>query len=339
MMKFAPIELERCARDLLAAVGVDAGDASWTAELLLRSDLAGHPSHGLVRLVDYVEAIEAGAVNASGRPHLERDDGSTAVVHGDRALGQVAARFATDEAVRRARAHGIACVALRHSAHAGRLADYASRVADAGQIGLIVANDAGTGQSVAPPGALEGRLSTNPLAFGFPRQAPPHFVVDFATSVASFGKIRIAQESGQAVPTDWMRDGVLQAFGGYKGFGLALAVEALAGVLSGAGHVTASSDVRSSATEEPQGLAVIAIDVTRFGAPGEFSSSLELALKHVASAPVPAGADPVAIPGERGAAAAALHRAEGVSLTGPTVTRLVAACQRLGVASVKAGPV
>ncbi len=330
---FDPGDLERCTRELLEAVGVAAADAAWTAALLVGADLSGHASHGLVRLADYLEAIEAGAVNAAGRPRVEVDRGSTAIVDGDRALGQVAARFAADEAIARGRAHGVACVTLRRSAHAGRLADYAERVAAAGLIALVFANDAGTGQVVAPPGALAGRLSTNPIAFGFPRGAPPHLVVDLATSVAAIGKIRIVEERDEPVPEGWLRGGLAQPLAGYKGFGLALAAEALAGVLGGAGHVTATSHSLAAPTEEPQGLAVIALDLGRFRPLAEFTSALDEMLAHVVSAEVPVGAQPVAAPGERSAAAVQRHRASGVALTAPTARRLAEACARHGIES------
>ena len=329
--RYASAELGRCTAELLEAVGVGSADARLTADLLVGGDLAGHPSHGLVRLSDYLEAIEAGAVDPVGRPHVAHDQGSTAMVDGDRALGQVAAWFATGEAIARARAHGIACVTLRRSAHAGRLADYAARIADAGLAGVLLASDAGTGQNVAPPGALEGRLSTNPIAFAFPRASSPHLVVDLATSVAALGKVRIADERGEPVPEGWLRDGVVQPLAGYKGFGLALAAEAFAGILSGAGHVTASSEGLASATEEPQGLAIVAIDVARFGPLAGFVGSLEEMLAHVTSAAVPAGAPPIVVPGTRSAAAVARNRASGVELTGPTAERLANACARLGI--------
>ena len=150
--RFAPTELERCASGLLEAVGVGPGDAWWTAHLLVASDLADHASHGLMRVPGYLAAIERGETNPRAVPRVARDEGATATVDGELGLGQVVARAATAEAVARARLHGISCVAVRRCCHVGRLAHFAGLIADEGQIGIVVANDAGTGQVVAPPG-------------------------------------------------------------------------------------------------------------------------------------------------------------------------------------------
>lgn len=319
-------QLRALAAALLGAAGVRPDDAAWTAELLVRADLAGHPSHGITRLADYLEAFGLGQFSPTGRPVVVRDHGSTAVLDGAFALGQVAARSATDEAITRARSHGISCVALRRSGHIGRLADFAERIADAGLTGLLFANGAGVHQCVAPPGGLEGRLSTNPLAFAAPRSDRPHLVFDMATSVVAGGKLRIARERGEEVPVEWGADGVLPLIGGHKGLGLALAVEALAGVLAGAGHVT--PELASEAPiGEPQGLLVIAIEIERFLPLAEFTASLDAVAAHLADLPLAPGAAPVRLPGSR----ASRDREGSVVLTDDARARLDAACVRLGV--------
>jgi uncharacterized oxidoreductase len=201
--RFLPHELERVASELLEAAGVSRDDASLTARLLVASDLAGHPSHGVLRLAGYLDAIERGATDPRGVPDVVRDGGATATVDGGLALGQVVAIFAADEAVARARTHGIACVAVRRASHAGRLAHFSERIAAAGQIGIVVANDAGGGQAVAPPGATAARLSTNPLAIAVPRGDGPPFSLDMSTSVVSAGKVRVRREQGDVVPESW----------------------------------------------------------------------------------------------------------------------------------------
>ena len=227
------------ARDVAERLGASPADADRTAELLVRAEVGGHPSHGLRRLVQYAAATRDGTIVPSARAEVVRDEGTTVTVDGHRALGQVVCTFATDLAAERAREHGVAAVAVRRSGHCGRLADYADRACGHGVILLAFANDSGAEQTVAPPGGLAARLSTNPLAAGIPRPSPPHLVVDLATSVAAFGKVRVLQDSGEPVPEEWMRGGLLQPLGGAKGFALALLVEALAGVVSGAGAVSA----------------------------------------------------------------------------------------------------
>jgi LDH2 family malate/lactate/ureidoglycolate dehydrogenase len=326
-----PAELERIASELLEAAGVSAADAAWTASLLVASDLAGHPSHGVLRLPAYLDALERGATDPRGVPRVVRDQGATAIIDGELALGQVVARLAADEAIARAREHGIACVAVRRAGHAGRLAHFSERIAAAGQIGMVFANDAGGSQAVAPPGATAARLSTNPLAIAAPRGDGPPFSLDMSTSVVSAGKVRVHRERGETVPEGWELGGVLQSLGGYKGFGLGLAVEILAGVLSGAGHST--EQAAALGRDDEQGMTFIAIEISRFLPPGELERGVDEVAGYVRSAPLVPGAAPIVLPGELGAAAAREQRTAGVLLTERTREQLRAACARAGVGS------
>lgn len=284
-------EALRSARELVERMGATPEDAARVAELLVRAEVGGHPSHGLRRLVQYAGAWRAGTIVPSARAEVVRDEGSTLTVDGKRALGQVVCTFAVDLAAERARAHGIAAVAIRRSGHCGRLADYADRACGHGVALLAFANDSGAEQTVAPPGALEARLSTNPIAAGIPRPQAPHLVVDLATSVAAFGKVRVLQDAGRPVPDAWMRDGLLLPLGGAKGFALALLVEALAGVISGAGAVSADPG------PDDQGAFLIALDPARFGPPSELAEGLEAMLGYVMGVPRAPGAEPLRVPG------------------------------------------
>ena len=263
MSEATAAEAVRFARDVAERMGARAADAERVAELLVRAEVGGHPSHGLRRLVQYAEGWREGTIVPSARAEVVRDEGATLTVDGRHALGQAVCTFAADLAAGRALEHGVAAVAVRHSGHCGRLADYADRACEHGAALLAFANDSGAEQTVAPPGGLAARLSTNPIAAGIPRVRPPHLVVDLATSVAAFGKVRVLQDAGRPVPEAWMRDGLLQPLGGAKGFALALLVEALAGVVSGAGAVSADPG------PDDQGLFLLAFDPARFGPPDD----------------------------------------------------------------------
>jgi len=257
------------------------------------------------------------------------DRGATATIDGGLALGQVVARAAADEASARARQFGIACVAVRRCGHVGRLAHVAERIAATGQLGIVVANDAGAGQTVAPPGACEARLSTNPLAVAAPRATGPPFSLDMATSVVSHGKLRIRREQREEVPPGWEIGGLLQCLGGYKGLGLALAVEILAGIVSGAG--SSNAEQRDSPDVE-QGMLVIAIDIVRFRPLDDVEREIDDLAAYVRSAPLAPGGGPIAIPGERAAEAIGRNQAAGVHLAPTVLEELRTACTRLGVA-------
>ena len=316
----------RFASEVAERMGARGDDAGRTAELLVRAELGGHPSHGLRRLTQYADAWRAGTLVPSARAEIVRDDGSTLTLDGRQALGQVVCTLAADLAAERALEHGVAAVAVRHSGHAGRLADYADRACGRGAALLAFANDSGAEQTMAPPGGLEARLSTNPLAAGIPRPRPPHLVIDLATSVAAFGKVRVLQDSGQPIPDAWMRNGLLRPLGGAKGFALALLVEALSGVVSGAGAACADPG------PDDQGVFLLAFDPARFGEPAELAQRLDDMLGYVLDVPLEAGAEPLRAPGS-GLPPLPLDPGARFELAPALAARLEALASELGAAS------
>jgi uncharacterized oxidoreductase len=284
-------EAQRFARDVAQRIGASDEDAARLAELLVRAEVGVHPGHGLRRLRQYADAWRNGTIVPSAQAEIVCDEGSTLTLDGRRALGQIVCTLAADLAARRALEHGVSAVAVRHSGHAGRLADFADRACGHGAAVLLFANDSGASQEVAPPGASEARLSTNPVAAGIPRPHAPHLVVDLSTSVAAHGKVRVLQDAGLPVPEAWMRDGLMQPLGGAKGFALGLLVEALAGVVSGAGAVSARPG------PDDQGVFLLAFDPGRFGRPADVAERLEAMLAYVLSVPLEPGAEPLRAPG------------------------------------------
>jgi uncharacterized oxidoreductase len=284
-------QAQRFAGDVAEGMGASAGDAARVAELLVRAEVGGHPGHGLRRLRQYANGWRKGTIVPSAQPEIVRDEGSSVTIDGGHALGQVVCTLAADLAAERALRHGVSAVAVRHSGHAGRLADYADRVCGHGAAVLLSANDSGAAQGVAPPGALEARLSTNPLAGGVPRARAPHLVVDLSTSVVAHGKVRVLEDAGDPIPEEWVRNGLLQPLGGAKGFALALLVEALAGVVSGAGASSANPG------PDDQGVFLLAFDPARFGQPDELAERLDAMLAYVLGVPLEPGAKPLRAPG------------------------------------------
>lgn len=317
----------RFACDVVERMGASEGDAQRVAELLVRADLAGHPSHGLRRLQQYARAWREGTIVPGEQAQIVRDDGSTLTLDGRRAFGQVVCTRAADLAAERALVHGTAAVAVRRSGHIGRLADYAERVCEQGVAVLLFASDSGAAQTVAPPGALAARLSTNPLAAGVPRARSPHLVLDLATSVAAYGKIRVLQDAGEPVPEGWMRDGLLQTLGGPKGFALSLLVEALAGVVTGAGAV------RADPGPDDQGVFLLAFDPGRFG---ESATQIDAMLDYVLEVPLEPGAPPLRVPGSSLPPLPLAADAQ-VGLASALVARLDALAAELGVAALESG--
>lgn len=307
----------RCAADdllrytvqILRAVGMRAADARDMAAQIVDSELSGHESHGLRRLAEYVQCVDGGGTDPAATPVIDLDRGALARIDGRRGFGHIVVRDATALAVERAKRHGIAAVAVHHSDFAGRFATFCQDAAAAGIATLVFVNDAGGAQDVAPPGGLEARMATNPIAAGVPRAGSPHLVIDLATSAVAMGRLSEWRDRGEPIPDEWVTEqGALKSMAGAKGFGLALIAEALAGALSTAGTV------RPDPGPGSQGVLIVAIDVDALRPLADFTAEVESFTGYLKDTPVGAGRPAVRIPGEGSAVTAATRRAHGVPI-------------------------
>jgi len=334
--------LERLTRDVFVAHGVPVDDAAWIATLLVRANLRGHDSHGVIRIPQYVRAMQAGELNPRPTIRVERETPTTARVDGDRGFGQVVGRYGVALAVDKARAQGLAAVGLRRTHHVGRLADYAELAAAQGLIALMWVN-VPTALNVAPWGGAARRLGTNPHAIAVP--GPGGTVAmshDFATSVIAEGKLRVRLHRGERVepgvmldgrgrpstdPRDFYADppGALLAAAGHKGYGLALAVEILGGILSGEGPA------RPERGPVSNGTLILCLDPERFLPLAELHAQVQALFAFVRSAPLAEGAREILIPGEPEARLEAERRRAGVPVDAETWRQIVACAEAVGV--------
>lgn len=338
------------AEDLRAVVaracermGTRPEDASQVAACLVRANLCGYDSHGVYRLGQYHEWCRKGLLDPAARPVLTSESGFAAKVDGRRAFGQVVAGHATEVAIAKAKAGGIAVVTARNSNHVGRLADFAERLRDAGLIGLLSVNDSGAGQNVVPWGGMEPRLATNPIAMGIPGGEGPGILFDFSTSAAAFGKVHQLLLRGDPAPPGWLIDasgtptrdpgvlfseprGFLLPAGGHRGYALSLVVEVLSGILSGAGAVNPQPG-----PEEMNGLFILALDVSWFLPPEQFRAEVDRLTAYVKSAKPTPGGEPVHIPGEGSRAKEARRTREGIPLDEKTCAMLAGVLTSLGL--------
>jgi hydroxycarboxylate dehydrogenase B len=337
-----PVTLERLTQDIFVAHGVPSEDAAWIATMLVRANLRGHDSHGVIRIPQYVANLKRGTLNPRPKLHLVVDTPTVAVLEGDGGFGQIVARRGIALAIERARAQGLAAVALRGANHVGRLADYAETAAREGLVGLVWVNARG-GLNVAPWGGAARRLGTNPHAIAIP--GPNGTVAmshDFATSVWAEGKLRVKFNRGESVPPGIMLNGrgepstdpreyyadpvgSLLTAGAHKGYGLSLAVEILAGILSGAG----------AASDEPSvfrnGTLIVCLDPARFLPPAEFHAQVAALLGWVRSAPPAAGAREILVPGEPEARMERQRRADGIPVDDETWRQIGECAAEAGV--------
>ncbi|MGH7325870.1 MAG: Ldh family oxidoreductase [Candidatus Rokuibacteriota bacterium] len=329
-------KLEQLTRDIFAARGVPPGDAAWIATLLVRANLRGHDSHGVIRIPHYVRAMKAGEVNPTPSIRMEAETPTVAMIDGDLGFGQVVARRGIALAIDKARAQGLAAVTLKRTNHVGRLADYAEMAAAQGLIGMLWVN-APMSLNVAPWGGAARRLGTNPHAIAIPGLAGTVAMsLDLATSVIAEGKLKVKLNRGEAVapgiilngagrpstdPREFYANppGSLLTVGGHKGYGLALAVEILGGILSGTGPA------RATPGPVQNGTLILCLDPSRFLAPEAFHAQVDSLFAFVRSAPLAAGASEILIPGEPEARMERERRAGGIPIEDET-WRQIAAC-------------
>ena len=244
---FASAYLQDLTARVLVGLGAPSPEAEVVAASLVLSNLVGHDSHGVIRLLQYAGFIDRGQVKPAQPAEVARRRGSVAAVDGHWGFGQPAAQLATRLAIDVANASGVAAVTIDRCNHIGRLGEYVAAMAAAGKVGMAWCN---SGPVVAPYGGSGRVMGTNPIAWAVPRAGGPEIVVDFATSSVAEGKLVLARAAAEPVapgliidanglpttdPNDFYAGGALLPFGGHKGSGLSIMVELAGGVLSGMG--------------------------------------------------------------------------------------------------------
>ena len=345
MPKLAPEALERAAGAILEAVDVPRDDAQIVSRHLVEANLAGHDSHGVLRVPQYVKAVQTAQVKLGVKPQVLNDTATTASLDGQNGFGQVAAHYAMSVAISKARQSGIAAATVRNCYHTGRIASYTLMAAEQGLVSLVMANAGGGGQSVAPFGGISRRLATNPLSIAAPAPDGQPVVLDIATSVAPEGKVRDYLQRGKSVPVGWIVDssgrpttdprefysppgGALLPFGGpvgYKGFGLGFMIDLLAGALSGAGVC------RPNAPDAKDGLLMIALEVQRFVPLEVFYQQVTQLVAHVKSCPPAPGFIEVHVPGEIEKGEEQRRREEGIDIHEQTWAAICEVAAEVGV--------
>ena len=192
--------LGRIAQTILAATGSSQEEAAKVADKLVGANLAGHDSHGVIRVPQYVDQVAAGHHRAEPRAEMVSETDVATVLDGHGGYGQIVGEQAVQAAIDKARQHGIALSALRHASHLGRLGDWAEMAAAAGMASLHFVNATGIPLRVVPHGGRDGRGTTNPIAMGIPVAGGEPVVLDFATSAIAEGKVRVARNKGVAGP-------------------------------------------------------------------------------------------------------------------------------------------
>lgn len=339
MPTIAHTALADLAARIFVAAGAPASHARLVAESLVLSDLAGHESHGVVRVRQYLNSIAAGDIVPAAVPVVARETAVMASVDARRGFGQVAARLAITCAVEKARAQGLAAAGIFNGNHVGRMGEWVMVAADAGLVGLGFCNLGRRGASVAPYGGVARLLGTNPFAAAVPVAGRPPLLVDFATSAVAEGKLRVARNRGLPIPPGWAvaadgtpttdpndfyAGGALLPAAGHKGYGLGMLAELLGGLLTDAADEPASA-------ASGHGVLFVVLATGLFRPAEAFLADAAELCARAAAVPPAAGFAEVLLPGGPEHRSEARRRAEGVPLDDATWAQLAAAAAALGV--------
>ncbi len=312
MPTFSADELREIARDIFKAAGATEEEAELVSTLLVEANLAGHDSHGVIRVLRYVGWMRGGQIRPGVEVRVVKETPCLAVLDGNWGFGQMVAHKAMSLAMEKARHAGLSAVSVIHCNHVGRLADYTVMAAEQGMIGMMTVNSYHA-QRVAPWGGIEPRLSTNPLSFAVPTGDAP-LILDMSTSVVADGKVKVKLNREEEVPLGWLLDamgqpttdpgklygtppGTILPLGGivgYKGYGLSLVVDILSGGLGPVG--CSGSD--SAGQAQGNGVFIEVINVAHFTPLEDFVTGVESLIRNVKrSATLPGGAL-ILIPGD-----------------------------------------
>jgi LDH2 family malate/lactate/ureidoglycolate dehydrogenase len=341
-MHIAPETLRERVTVLYRAVGLPEEHAALVAETLVRADMWGHSSHGVMRAPWYLDRVRNGVMKPVTDSVRVVDSGAIAVVDGREGVGQVIARDAMLDAVARAKRHGVGVVSVRNSNHHGALGYFTRLAAQLGCIGMLTANG---GPAMAPWGGKRMAVGTNPWSIAAPAGRYPPMMLDIANTVVARGKIFLARQRGARIPDHWALDaegrpttdpvaalaGVILPMAEHKGYAIALMMDVLAGMLSGSGILTEVNSPYKTDKPSRCGHFFLALDVAAFGPRHVFDARMEQMIAEVKAVPLAPGFDEILYPGELEARNEVRHAREGLELPEKTVADLRAEADRLGV--------
>lgn len=351
---YAAAALQTFAERIAVAMGAPPEIATEVARHLVRANLSGHDSHGVMRIAQYVGQMDRRELMPANRPAILRQSATTVVVDAQRGFGHYSAAYAVDAVVGRARTHGVATGVVRHSTHVGRLGEFTERCNDLGLVLLMTVGMAGPGVGgVVVHGGRERFFGANVWSIGVPGVTEP-MVFDGSTASIAVGKVHLAKASGELLPEgclvdrdgresrdpdDYYAGGAVLPLGGavngHKGYGLALASALLGGLamidddcptLAGAPVLPGADPVGRMA-----GVFVLAIDPAAFGGATAYQRLVEDclgALKRVAPAP---GVEAVTVPGERSRALRAQRLLDGIPVADAIREELATIAARFAV--------
>jgi LDH2 family malate/lactate/ureidoglycolate dehydrogenase len=320
-------QLENYIADVLTHLDMEEEQARITAHHMVFADSKGTDTHGIMQLPIYVDRIKDGGIN--NRPHMqwEKETGNSGVLNGDNGMGHYVVHKAMERAIELAQHNAISFVSVYNGSHFGAAASYTKMAADANMIGFITSNAA---PLMAATGGVERVLGNNPLSFAVPRQDAYPVILDIACSNVAMGKLVLAQTKGESIPLGWALDkdgnpttdpyegfqggGTLLPIAEHKGYGLALIMDILSGVLTGANY--GKNVGRMADTKKPTGVgcSMIVIHIAQIMGTDQFFERMEDLLSMIGSSKKAEHADKIYLPGEKGNETALFRAESGIPI-------------------------
>ncbi len=335
-------------------LGVPEKDARTTTDVLVLADLRGIDSHGVARLPRYFNDLKNGWTKPTDQSKITRETKAVAMIDGGQSLGQVVGRKGMELAIRKAKETAVGIVSVCNSHHYGIAGYYSLMALEHDLIGISMTNAA---PLVVPTFGRTAVLGTNPISLTAPAMKETPFVLDMATSVVPRGKLEVYDREKKKIPLGWAVDttgrgtsdphivldalskrlggGILplggegEEYSGHKGYGLALMVDVLCGVLSGA---ATGLGVDVDKAKPNVGHFFMAIDPSAFRPLDEFKRDMDLLARELKDSPKAQGQNRIYVHGEKSFAKTEKYRREGVPLTAPVVESLKKAGSELGIA-------
>ncbi|HZG69918.1 MAG TPA: Ldh family oxidoreductase [Chondromyces sp.] len=344
MNHYAESDLKEFCQNVLVKIGMTKENSIIVADSLVKANLEGMDSHGINRLPVYVKRFMDQRINIIPKIKLEQKSDSVLVVNGDNGLGHVVSYHSIRKGMEMAKQAGMAAIAIKNSNHFGA-ASYFCQLAC--EENLVCIGFTNSPPGIAPWGGKRAFFGTNPIAFGFPTGNDTPVIIDLSTSIVARGKIILAAKQGQSIPDDWAMDkeghptnnpnaaleGSVYPFGGAKGSALALAVELLAGVLSGAAF---GPHVKNIYNEEETGRAnvghfFILMDIRKFMDINIFYHSIGNLLSEMKTVPKVPGGNEIRYPGERRKREERERMKEGIHLSDYVERELMQLAEQVNV--------
>lgn len=356
-MKIDYRDLTDYTKDIFSRTGATDAEAQIVAEELVKSNLMGVDSHGVLRIPQYLWQIEDKFILPHADVKIVKETMTTAIVDADHGFGQVAGQKVADVVIQKANETGVACAISINSSHIGRLGAYTERIA---RNGLLAFGTAGLYSSgpLAPFGAAEARLGTNPISWAVPRGEEDPIMMDGATTVVAEGKLRTYIQKGESVPEGWIRDGyghdttdpndfyktprgtILPLggkTGGAKGSALAVMADLFSIALANDDYWTCLQEGKKLSTEN--GLFLFAVNPDCFFGKSAYEQQVKNHADYIKSAKPADGFCEVLLPGEHEFRMAEKRRIEGIDIPDETWNGIVSIAAKMGCGWVDRYPV